>query len=87
MKICSTAVAALAVFTGDLLIPMPPAEASTIQCSELAERFANADVNFDEKLRCGVKQMQMAYGHYCSRTQGIFARKKEAGIDGYFEYF
>ena len=72
---CSTAVATIAVFTGDLLIPTPPAEASTIQCPELAERFANGDVDFDEKLKCGVKQMEMTYGHYCSRTQGIVCTK------------
>lgn len=71
MKLCSVVVATTAAVAGVLLIPAPPADASTIQCSELAIRFANGDINFDERLNCGVGQIEMTYGKYCSRTQGI----------------
>ena len=52
-----------------------PAEASNIECSELAKHFADAEVNFDEKIVCRTGPNKMTYGSYCSRTQGIVCTK------------
>ena len=63
------------VVAGISLTTSLPAEASNIECSELAKHFADTDVNFDEKIACRTGPNKMTYGSYCSRTQGIVCTK------------
>ena len=74
MKMSISIVVSLVV-TGMSPITPLPAEATTIDCSELAKHFANGDVNFDESLKCSTGSSEMTYGRYCSRTQGIVCSK------------
>ena len=71
MKLGFTTFVTTAVIIGGWFVPVAPVTASTIQCSELAKRFANGDVNFDESLKCGAGEFETTYGKYCSRTQEI----------------
>ena len=76
MKLFNT-IATASLVGGALFIPGTPAKAAPrlLQCSELANRFAIGDVNFDENLKCKAEQIEMTYGKYCSRTQGIVCTK------------
>ena len=70
MKIPASIIISLAVVGISLITPLP-LKASTVECSELAKRFSNGDVDFDEKLKCKAGKSEMTYGKYCPRTQGI----------------
>ena len=71
MKLGSASFVTITIITAGWFVPVAPVTASTIQCSELAKRFANGEANFDESLKCGIGRSEMTYGRYCSRTQGI----------------
>ena len=72
-----TSIAASLVLTGVSLVASFPAEAETIDCLELAQQFANNAINFDESLECRSGELQITYGRFCSRTQGIVCSKEK----------
>ena len=68
MKTSSSVAASLVISGVSLLITLLPSGASNIECSELANYFANGDINFDENLRCRNRSgLEMSYGRYCTR--------------------
>ena len=74
MKMPASIIVFLAVAGISLITPLP-LKASTVECSELAKRFSNGDVDFDEKLKCKAGKSELTYGKYCPRTQGIVCSK------------
>ena len=74
IKMPASIIVFLAVAGISLITPLP-IKASTVECSELAKRFSNGDVDFDEKLKCKAGKIELTYGKYCPRTQGIVCSK------------
>ena len=63
-------VAIASVIGGSFLIPVP-AEATPIDCFELAKNFEIGETNFNENLQCKEGSLVMKYGEWCKRTQGV----------------